>query len=113
MGASTSCQASVGNLNSDYVLAGGTGAATPYDFKVVSPVFGPPTGIQSGFNGDYSGLTINKGDQAHPIWSDTRNADPYAPANGVVSDEDIFTDNRGLPNGHEKCCSSGKIGKEH
>jgi len=70
---------------------------TPFDFKVVSPVFPPPNGIQSGFNGDYSGLTINKGADAHPIWSDTRNVNPY-PQNGVVNDEDIFTDNVGLPN---------------
>jgi hypothetical protein len=99
-GASSACQAGVGNLMSDYVLAGGTGAATPYDFKVISPVFPPPDGIQSGFNGDYSGLTINKGTTAHPIWSDTRNVDPYTPANGVLRDEDVFTDNVGLPNGH-------------
>jgi len=96
--------------NSDYVLAGGTGAETPYDFKVLSPVFAPPDGAQAGFNGDYSGLTINKGTDAHPIWSDTRNADPYAPANGVVHDEDIFTDNVGLPNGQEEV-SAGQIGK--
>ncbi len=48
----------------------------PYDFKVVSPVFAPPDGAQAGFNGDYSGLTINKAEGAHPIWSDTCNADP-------------------------------------
>lgn len=96
--------------NSDYVLAGGTGAQTPYDFKVVSPVFPPPDGIQTGFNGDYSGLVINKAADAHPIWSDTRNVDPYAPANGVVHDEDVFTDNVGLPNGTAKP-STGTIGK--
>ena len=88
--------------NSDYVLAGGTDEQTPYVFKVVSPVFPPPDGIQAGFNGDYSGLTINKGTDAHPIWSDTRNVDPYAPTNGVVHDEDVFTDNVGLPNGTGK-----------
>ena len=96
--------------NSDYVLAGGTGGETPYDFKVVSPVFPPPDGAQAGFNGDYSGLTINRGNDAHPIWSDTRNADPYTPANGVVRDEDIFTDNSGLPNGRGKT-GVGQIGK--
>jgi hypothetical protein len=100
----------VGAGNSDYVLAGGTGPRTPYDFKVVSPVFPPPDGIQTGFNGDYSGLTINKGVDAHPFWSDTRNADPYAPANGVIHDEDIFTDNVGLPNGLAQP-SVGTIGK--
>jgi hypothetical protein len=48
----------------------------PYDFKVVSPMFAPPDGAQAGFNGNYS-LTINKAEGAHPIWSDTCNADPY------------------------------------
>jgi hypothetical protein len=96
--------------NSDYVLAGGTDGETPYAFKVVSPVFPPPDGVQAGFNGDYSGLTINKGTDAHPIWSDTRNVDPYAPTNGVVHDEDVFTDNVGLPNGKAKP-QEGTIGK--
>ena len=103
-------QPGVKNSNSDYVLAGGTDSQTPYDFKVVSPPFPPPDGIQAGFNGDYSGLTINQGSDAHPIWSDTRNVDPYAPANGVVHDEDIFTDNIGLPNGQEKV-GTGQIGQ--
>jgi hypothetical protein len=103
-------QAGVGAGNSDYVLAGGTAGTTPYTFKVISPVFPPPDGIQTGFNGDYSGLAINKGDDAHPIWSDTRNVDPFAPANGVIHDEDIFTDNVGLPNGVGKP-STGQIGK--
>jgi len=86
--------------SSDYVLAGGT-TRTPFAFRVVSPVFPPPDGIQAGFNGDYSGLTINKGTQAHPIWSDTRNADPYTPTNGVVHDEDIFTDALNLPDNED------------
>jgi hypothetical protein len=103
-------QPGVDQGNSDYVLAGGTAADTPYDFKVVSVVFPPPDGAQAGFNGDYSGLTINRGNDAHPIWSDTRNVDPYAPANGVVHDEDIFTDNVGLPNGRAKA-AVGQIGK--
>jgi hypothetical protein len=103
-------QPGVATGNSDYVLAGGTAAATPYDFKVLSVVFPPPDGAQAGFNGDYSGLTINKGVDAHPIWSDTRNVDPYAPANGVVHDEDVFTDNVGLPNGRAQA-SVGQIGK--
>jgi len=114
---STSCtpfapgvQPGVGAEDSDYVLAGGTGGATPYDFKVLSPVFPPPDGIQSGFNGDYSGLTVNRGEEAHPIWSDTRNANPF-PLNGVVRDEDIFTDSVGLPNGKGKP-GPGKIGRD-
>jgi hypothetical protein len=95
--------------NSDYALAGGTGAQTPYDFKVVSPSFPPPNGNQAGFNGDYSGLTINKGEEAHPIWSDTRNVDPD-PVNGNRNDEDVFTDQVGLPNGnaHRR---AGEIGR--
>src|SRR5207244_4824352 len=83
----------------DYVLGGGTNFQVPFDFKVVSPTFEPPDGAQAGFNGDYSSLAIPKGDEAHPIWSDTRNVDPYAPQNGVVHDEDVFTDTIGLPNG--------------
>ena len=89
----------VGEESSDYVLAGGHGASTPYDFRVVSPVFPPPDGIQTGFNGDYSGLAINRGEDAHPLWSDTRNVNPF-PQNGVTHDEDIFTDTVGLPDGH-------------
>ena len=91
------------------MLAGGTAGNTPYNFKVISPVFAPPDGIQAGFNGDYSGIAINKGTDAHPIWSDTRNIDPYAPTNGVVHDEDVFTDNVGLPTGVGKA-SVGTIG---
>jgi hypothetical protein len=101
--------AGVDTADSDYVLAGGSGAQTPYDFKVLSPVFPPPDGIQTGFIGDYSGLVINKGNEAHPIWADTRNVDPFAPTNGVVHDEDIFTDNVGLPNGKAKA-GPGTIG---
>jgi hypothetical protein len=92
-------QPGVQQANSDYVLAGGTSLAAPFNFLVVSPVFRPPDGIQAGFNGDYSGLTINQGAEAHPIWSDTRNVDPFAPLNGVLHDEDIFTTARDLPNG--------------
>jgi hypothetical protein len=92
-------QPGVKQANSDYVLAGGTGSETPYSFKVLSPVFRPPDGIQTGFNGDYSSLTINRGTEAHPIWSDTRNSNPF-PDNGVTHDEDIFTDTVALPNGH-------------
>jgi len=85
------CQPGVGAKNSDYVLAGGTSLNTPFSFNVVSPFFPPPDGIQTGFNGDYSGLIINRGEEAHPIWSDTRTINPF-PLNGVVHDEDVFTD---------------------
>ena len=53
---------------------------------------------------------ITKGGEAHPIWSDTRNVDPFAPGNGVTHDEDAFTDSLGLPNGTAKP-SVGQIGK--
>ena len=92
-------QPGVGQQDSDYVLAGGRGDNTPYSFRVLSPTFPPPDGIQTGFNGDYSGLTVNRGNDAHPIWSDTRNTNPF-PLNGVAHDEDVFTDNVGLPDGH-------------
>jgi hypothetical protein len=85
--------------DSDYVLAGGRADQTPYAFRVLSPVFPPPDGTQAGFNGDYSGLTIPRGIEAHPVWSDTRNADPYTPANDVANDEDVFSDGVGLPRG--------------
>jgi hypothetical protein len=101
----------VGEEDSDYALAGGTGDSTPYDFRVVSPVFPPPDGIQTGFNGDYSGLTVNHGNDAHPIWSDTRNVNPF-PLNGVTHDEDIFTDKVGLPDGHGHH-GPGHIGHGH
>jgi hypothetical protein len=94
----SACDPGVGAQMSDYVLAGGTGSETPYNFEVLSPRFGAPDGAQTGFNGDYSSLTINRGTEAHPVWSDTRNANPF-PDNGVTHDEDIFTDTVALPNG--------------
>jgi len=95
---------------SDYVLAGGSGLASPFQFDVLSPVFAPPDGIQAGFNGDYSGLVINQDEEAHPIWSDTRNTDPFSPSNGVVHDEDVFTASVDLPDGVAKR-SIGQVGK--
>jgi hypothetical protein len=95
--------------NSDYVLAGGTAPILPFSFDVLSPVFAPPDGVQAGFNGDYSGLTI-VGDVAHPIWSDTRNADPFAPLNGVIHDEDVFTAKHEVPHGVGRR-SIGQVGK--
>ena len=103
-------QPGVQQANSDYVLAGGTVPFTPFDFEVVSPVFPPPDGIQAGFNGDYSGLTIVD-NVAHPIWSDTRNVDPFAPLDEVGHDEDVFTAKQSVPNGLAKP-SSGKIGTD-
>ncbi len=109
MGASSTCQPGVGAVGSDYVLAGGFGDQTPYRYTPISPVFAPPDGIQSGFNGDYSGITINSGTEAHPIWSDTRNLNPF-PANGVIHDEDVFSAGVNLPGGRGKA-GPGQIGK--
>jgi hypothetical protein len=83
----------VGTMPSDYALSAGT--TSPFSFVVVSPSFVPPDGAQGGFNGDYSGLIITPDGRAHPIWSDTRNA--AVSGNGVVHDEDIFTDSLALP----------------
>ncbi len=83
--------AGVQKASSDYVLAGGTGLDTPYGYRPVSPTFAPPDGIQAGFLGDYTGLVVTPGPVAHPLWSDTRNVDPFTPANGVLHDEDAFT----------------------
>jgi hypothetical protein len=95
----------VGAGSSDFVQAGGRDLATPYAFKVVSPIFPAPDGAQRGFIGDYSGLVITGSGQCHPVWSDTRNPDtiappPESPTNGVVRDEDIFTDTLACPEGH-------------
>jgi hypothetical protein len=84
---------------SDYVLTGGTQTATPFPFDVLSPAFPPPDGVQTGFMGDYSQMTIPRGTDAHPIWADTRNIDPFRPANGATHDLDIFTTSHSLPNG--------------
>ena len=50
--------------SSDYVLGNGKDLKVPFHFKVVSPKFAPPYGNQVGFDGDYSGLIINKEDEA-------------------------------------------------
>jgi hypothetical protein len=92
-------QPGVQDRPSDYALAGGSGTATPFAARAVSPTFPPPGGDQFGFLGDYSGLTITPDGQAHPIWADTRNIDPLAPANGIVNDEDVFTSGTRLPGG--------------
>ncbi len=70
---------------------------TPFTQVPVSPIFPPPDGIQAGFNGDYSGLAV-VGNRAHPVWSDTRNtAVVTSPSQGVVHDEDVFTDDLEIP----------------
>jgi hypothetical protein len=88
---------------SAYILAGrqqpDADVDTPFGAVRVSPFFPPPDGIQAGFNGDYSGLAV-RGNTAHPIWSDTRNSVlQTSPTQGVVHDEDVFTDSRPIPNG--------------
>ena len=93
-------QPGVQNRPSDYALAGGVAVSTPFVANALSPVFPPPGGDQFGFLGDYSGLTIKPNGEAHPIWADTRNVDPLAPANGITNDEDVFTDSVRLPGGH-------------
>jgi hypothetical protein len=93
-------QPGVQDRPSDYALASGRDLATPFAASAISPVFPPPGGDQFGFLGDYSGLTISPGGEVHPIWADTRNVDPLAPANGIVNDEDVFTDNLNLPGPH-------------
>jgi hypothetical protein len=106
----SSCEG-VQTSRSDYVLAGGTGLQAPFNFTVVSPVFLPPDGIQTGFLGDYTGLVVNQGIEAHPIWADTRNADPFTPMNGVTRDEDVFVDSVELPRGRAEL-GPGTIGSE-
>jgi hypothetical protein len=87
----------VGEKMSDYVLSGGTMRHSPFAFHVLSPRFPAPDGIQAGFNGDYTGLTITPNGRAHPIWSDTRNRVPNPGFNKVSVDEDVFTVSHRLP----------------
>jgi hypothetical protein len=89
----TTCQPGVGDILSIYGLAAGT--STPFAFVVLSPSFVAPDGQQRGFNGDYSGLTITPNGIAHASWSDTRNT--AISGNGVVHDEDHFTEAVALP----------------
>jgi hypothetical protein len=86
----------VKRMNSDIHLAGGSELLTPYRTVKVSPDFPPPDGVQEGFNGDYSGLVV-VGETAHPIWSDTRNAALTTDGQGVIHDEDIWTDALPVP----------------
>jgi len=72
---------------------------TPFAAVRLSPFFAPPDGNQLGFNGDYSGIAVHDA-TAHPIWSDTRNSVVVtSPIQGVVHDEDVFTDSRAIPTG--------------
>ena len=107
---SSACQNGVGAKNSDYFLAGGTALNTPFNFRVVSPVFPVPDGKRTGFNGDYSGLIIITEEGAQPVWSDTRNLNPF-PLNGSGHDENSFTERVLLPEGNAKA-RAGDVGRE-
>jgi hypothetical protein len=112
MGGSSTCQPGVGDARSDYVLAGGRNLRSPYPFRLFSPVFGPPDQGQSGFLGDYSGLVVSTGSEAHGIWSDTRNVDPFGAAENTGHDEDVFTDRMLLPDAGVAKPSTGVIGQD-
>src|ERR1700738_1521388 len=88
------------DVGSDYTLVGGVNLQTPYHGHPVSPTFSPPNGTrQTGFMGDYSGITL-VGSTAHPIWDDPRNnvapalRDPDQP---VLNDQDVYTTATGVP----------------
>jgi hypothetical protein len=87
---------------SDYTLSGGSGRAVPYGAQPVSPIFPPPDGNQSGFMGDYSGITV-VGHVAYPIWSDPRVVIPaqFQADQGAVHDEDVYITAARVPTGIE------------
>lgn len=80
--------------SSRYLFAVSPGGASSFTSTAISPSFVPPNGIQTGFNGDYTGVTIT-GNIAHPIWSDTRNS--YKIGSKTFNDEDVFTKAVTLP----------------
>jgi len=84
----------------DYSIAGGQGRTMPYGARPISPTFQPPDGLQAGFMGDYSGITV-VGQTAHPIWSDQRVGIPAAfqADQGGTRDEDVFITAARIPNG--------------
>jgi hypothetical protein len=87
----------IGKRLSDYELAGGHAGRTPFRAVRLSPWFPAPDGVQTGFNGDYTGLVVVGSREAHPIWADTRNPARHRDFNGVVRDEDAFTDRVPIP----------------
>jgi hypothetical protein len=87
----------VGATLGDYVLSGGWNLGTPFAFSVLSPRFRAPDSIQGGFNGDYTGLVVIGGGNAHPIWSDTRVRIPEPHFDHGTVDEDVYTDEQRLP----------------
>jgi hypothetical protein len=83
---------------SDYVMAwGSTSLNSAFQFKVLSPEFPPPDGIQAGFNGDYTDIDVGADGTAHPIWSDTRVRVPNPAFNKATVDEDSYTEAVKLP----------------
>jgi hypothetical protein len=81
----------VGERLSDYALATGTPTGR-FTTRAIAPRTPAPDGpIQSGFNGDYTGIAVGRDGVVHPIWSDTRArvADPAI--NHAHHDEDVFT----------------------
>jgi hypothetical protein len=84
----------VQTASSSYQLAGQRAAqpASPFATLNISPLFAPPDGDQTGFNGDYTGIAVT-GSTAHVTWSDTRNSAP--PPQG--HDEDVFTASHSVP----------------
>lgn len=78
----------VGRQMSTYDLSVAGHAGGPWTTSTLAPSFGAPTGDQTGYNGDYSGLAV-VGGVAHPIWADTRNV--YRAGRVALSDEDVFT----------------------
>jgi hypothetical protein len=84
----------VQTASSSYQLAGQRAAqpASPFVTLNISPLFAPPDGLQTGFNGDYTGIAVT-GSTAHVTWSDTRNSAP--PPRG--HDEDVFTASHSVP----------------
>jgi hypothetical protein len=81
---------------SDYVLSWGMKLHTPFVFDVLSPKFPAPDGVQEGFNGDYTGITVTPDNQAHPVWSDTRSRVRNPGFNHLTVDEDMFTASHGI-----------------
>jgi hypothetical protein len=89
----------VQTASSSYWLTGQRAAQPASSFASlnISPLFAPPDGDQTGFNGDYTGIAVT-GSTAHVIWSDTRNSAPQTtPPQGVVHDEDVFTASHPVP----------------
>jgi hypothetical protein len=95
----TTADPGVAKRLSDYVFASGRPRRAPFSFEVLSPRFPAPDGVQAGFNGDYSGISISRTNIAHVVWSDTRVRVHEAAINGANVDEDVYTDARRIGRG--------------